>query len=163
MMASCTRLAAFSLARILETCALTVASLMYSRVAMSALDLPRATSAATSRSRSVSVRSACCAAARRGAGASAPNCSMSVRVTAGESMASPAATSRIAWMMSAGGVSFSRNPLAPARSAPNTYSSRWKVVSTITFGGVSNEAIRSVAVIPFTSGMRTSMSTTSGW
>ena len=36
--------------------------------------------------------------------------------------------------MSAGGVSLSKKPLAPARDAPKTYSSRWKVVSTITFG-----------------------------
>jgi hypothetical protein len=40
-------------------------------------------------------------------------------VTAGDSIASPAATSLIAWMISVGGVSFSRKPLAPARSAPN--------------------------------------------
>ena len=77
-------------------------------------------------------------------------------------MASPAATSRTARKMSAGGVSFSRNPLAPARSAPNTYSSRWKVVSTITCGGSGSAAIRPVAVIPSTPGIRTSISTTSG-
>jgi hypothetical protein len=49
-------------------------------------------------------------------------------------------------MMSAGGVSFSRKPLAPARSAPNTYSSSPNVVSTITFGGAGRTTIRPVGV-----------------
>src|SRR5690349_8970419 len=54
VMATCTRLAAFSLVRMRDTWALTVASLMYRRAAMSALDWPRPTAAATWRSRSVS-------------------------------------------------------------------------------------------------------------
>jgi hypothetical protein len=57
---------------------------------------------------------------------------------------------------------FEQESAGPARSAPNTYSSRWKVVSTMTFGGSGSAQIRSVAAIPSTPGMRTSISTTSG-
>ena len=41
-------------------------------------------------------------------------------MTDGESIASPAATRRTAWMISGGAVSFNRNPSAPARSAYST-------------------------------------------
>ncbi len=58
-----------------------------------------------------------------------------MRVTDGEMMASPAATTRTALMISAGGVSLTTNPLAPARSAATTCSSAWNVVSTMTCGG----------------------------
>ena len=60
--------------------------------------------------------------------AAATNCSISRRVTFGASSASPSATTRTAASSSSGSVSFSRNPLAPARSASNTYSSRSNVV-----------------------------------
>jgi hypothetical protein len=66
----------------------------------------------------------------------------SVRVTDGEMIASPEATTRTALMISAGGVSFTRNPLAPARSALITCSSAWNVVSTITCGGGRDGAMR---------------------
>ena len=62
--------------------------------------------------------------------------SISCRVTAGDSIASPAATSRTASTISAGGVSLSRKPPAPARSARSTWSSASNVVSTITCGRV---------------------------
>ena len=52
------------------------------------------------------------------------------------------ATTRTALMISAGGVSLTRNPLAPARSALTTCSSAWKVVSTITCGGAGGGARR---------------------
>ena len=42
---------------------------------------------------------------------------MSRRVTLGDSRASPLATTRTAWMRSAGSVSLTRKPLAPARMA----------------------------------------------
>ena len=42
----------------------------------------------------------------------------------GESSASPCATTSMAWSRSAGSVSLRRKPLAPARSASKTYSSR---------------------------------------
>jgi len=42
------------------------------------------------------------------------------RVTAGDNIASPAATTLTACTNSRGGVSFSRNPLAPACSASTT-------------------------------------------
>ncbi len=42
---------------------------------------------------------------------------MSRRVTLGDSRASPLATTRTAWMRSAGSVSLTRKPLAPARIA----------------------------------------------
>ena len=129
-----TRLPASSLASSRETCALTVATLMYSSAAMSAFDLPWPIAIATSRSRSVSRSSSSRARARRAASPSSATCSISRRVTVGDSIASPAATSRIARMISGGGVSFSRNPAAPARSARSTWSSASKVVSTITCG-----------------------------
>jgi hypothetical protein len=69
-------------------------------------------------------------------------------VTDGESIASPEATRRIAAMISAGGVSFSRNPPAPARSALITCSSAWNVVSTITCGGASSRRSAAVAAMP---------------
>ena len=65
-----------------------------------------------------------------------------MRVTDGESIASPAATRRTALTISAGGVSLSRNPSAPARSALITCSSAWNVVSTITCGGCVEPAQR---------------------
>src|SRR6185437_16304839 len=61
-------------------------------------------------------------------------------VTEGASSASPAVTTRMPAMMSAGGASLSRNPLAPAESAPTTYSSRSNVVSTITLGPAADPA-----------------------
>ncbi len=64
--------------------------------------------------------------------------------------------------MSAGGVSFSRNPLAPERSARRTYSSASNVVSTMISGGAPRAASASVAASPSTLGIRMSMSTTSG-
>src|SRR3954471_17433659 len=48
---------------------------------------------------------------------------------------SPAATTRTAAMRSSGSTSLSRNPLAPARSASQTYSLTSKVVSTRTATG----------------------------
>ena len=60
------------------------------------------------------------------------------------------------------GVSLRRNPLAPARSAPRTRSSASKVVSTMIAGGAGRAMICAVAVSPSTTGIRMSMSTTSG-
>jgi len=86
------------------------------------------------------------------------------RVTDGDSSASPAATSRIARSSSAGLVSLMRNPLAPWRSASNTYSSSSNVVSTTTRvpSSSGSAAIRRVASMPSMPGIRTSISTTSG-
>ena len=53
----------------------------------------------------------------------------------GASRASPAATTRTAATRSSRGRSLSRNPLAPARRASNTYSSRSKVVRISTRTG----------------------------
>jgi len=83
-------------------------------------------------------------------------------VTLGETTASPAATLRIAETKSSGGVSLSRNPLAPARIAPTTCSSRSKVVITSTREPASDEVISAVAATPSRPGIRTSMRTTSG-
>ena len=88
---------------------------------------------------------------------------MSLRVTRGASSASPPATTRTAWIRSAGSESFTRNPLAPPRIAWYTYSSDSNVVSMITFTPArsSSAAIRRVASSPSTPGIRMSMSTTS--
>ena len=67
-------------------------------------------------------------------------------------------------MKSTGSVSFTRNPLAPARIARATYSSSSKVV-TMTMcvpASAGFSTICSVAHSPSPSGMRMSMSTTSG-
>ncbi len=86
------------------------------------------------------------------------------RVTAGSSSASPRATTDTACSRSVGSVSFSTNPLAPARNAATTYSSAPKVVSTKTrTDEVSGlEVMCRVASIPSMPGIRMSMSTTSG-
>ena len=70
----------------------------------------------------------------------------------------------MAFSSSVGWVSFSRNPLAPARRAWKTYSSRSNVVRTSTRVAAvrSSAAMRRVASMPSTPGMRMSMSTTSG-
>src|SRR5690606_35385884 len=67
----------------------------------------------------------------------------------------------IAASISSGGASLSRKPLAPARIAASTYSSRSKVVRTITRGSSPAAVRRSVAPIPSMRGMRMSMRTTS--
>jgi hypothetical protein len=129
--------------------------------AISVLLPPRASSTRTSRSRTVSE------ASRDGAGmvcgGRCANASIRRRVTVGASMALPAAAARTAAMRSARGESLSRNPLAPARSASYTYSSRSKVVSMTTLGVCGPLVSSRVASSPSMPGMRMSMSTTSGW
>ena len=157
-----TRLAAATLTSSRDTWALTVASLMNRAVPISALDRPRPTSASTSDSRSVRPASRSRAACRRSGWSSAVKWEISRRVTVGDSIDAPEATTRTAWTSSRGGVSFSRNPAAPAWRAPNTWSSRSKVVSTMTEGAGSRARMAAVAAIPSSRGMRTSISTTSG-
>ena len=79
---------------------------------------------------------------------------MSRRVTLGESSASPAATARTARSSSVGSVSFTRNPLAPLRSASNTYSSSSNVVriTTRTASSAGSAPMRRVAVEPVDAG-----------
>jgi len=148
------------LARTLPTCVLTVASLTYSAAAISVLLPPRATSTSTSRSRAVSE------ARRAGEGAVSgglrANASMRRRVTDGASKALPAAAARTAAIRSPRGESLSRKPLAPARSASYTYSSRSKVVRITTFGAGEPRVSRRVASSPSMPGIRMSISTTSG-
>ena len=78
--------------------------------------------------------------------------------------ASPAATTLTAFSSSIGSVSFSRKPLAPARSASWTYSSRSNVVRMTTRVALSDSSpvIRRVASNPSMTGIRTSISITSG-
>ena len=70
----------------------------------------------------------------------------------------------IAAIRSAGWVLLSRKPLAPARSAEYTYSSRSKVVriSTRVPAAPSGPVICRVASMPSMTGIRTSIRTTSG-
>jgi hypothetical protein len=147
------------LSRTRPTWVFTVVSPTNRAAAISALVSPRAIASSTSRSRAVSASSAPGRGALR-AGALA-NSSIRRRVTEGDSSASPPATTRMAATSSSGGVSFSRNPLAPPRRASNTYSSRSNVVRISTLA-VPSRVIRRVASIPSTRGMRMSMSTTSG-
>ncbi len=88
-------------------------------------------------------------------------CSSRRFVVLGETTASPECTCRIADSRSAGGVFFSKKPAAPALIAAKAYSSRSKVVSTITFGASGNDCNRRVASTPSRRGIRTSISTTS--
>ena len=71
-------------------------------------------------------------AAPAGSLARLANSSIRRRVTPGDSSASPATTARTARSSSAGSVSLTRKPLAPARIASNTYSSRSNVVRITT-------------------------------
>jgi hypothetical protein len=144
------------------TWVLTVVSLTTRCSAISALDMPRASRPRTSSSRAVRVSRA---AGRAAAGSGRLEAKRSSRrlVTEGARRASPAATTLMASTRSSGGTSLSRKPLAPARSADSTYSSRSKVVriSTRTGSWTPSPASRRVASIPSMPGMRTSIRTTS--
>src|SRR5580700_6354872 len=100
---------------------LAVSGLMNRAAPISSLLMPAATRASTSRSRSVSTDST--EASTGWAGPRLAMLEISVRVTLGDSRASPRATTRMALMRSSGSVSLTRKPLAPARIASKTYSS----------------------------------------
>jgi hypothetical protein len=147
------------------TCVFTVSGLRCSTSAISALLRPRATRVSTSRSRADSSPS-CSAMASPVAGAASGSRRARAMIRAvgpGESSASPAATVRIPSSSSAGRVSLTRKPLAPARSAAMTWSSVSYVVSTRTLTPARSlsAAISRVASIPSRSGMRISMTITS--
>jgi SpoVK/Ycf46/Vps4 family AAA+-type ATPase len=112
---TCARSRSPSLVRTLDTCDLTVAAPMRSSSHISALLDPRAIATTTSRSRSVRRPS------RLDTDALAPRRwakrPMRRRVMDGASSAPPPATVRTAATSSAGGMSLSTKPLAPARNA----------------------------------------------
>ena len=84
-------------------------------------------------------------------------------MTEGARSASPAATIRMASTKPLGGTSLSRNPLAPARSAWTTFSSASNVVRTRTVASARGRPrIRRVASTPSMTGIRMSITTTSG-
>ncbi len=101
-----------------------------------------------------------------GSGAAGPsaNAPSTRRVTPGDSKASPRATARTPCRSTSGSVSLTRKPLAPTRSASNTYSSTSNVVriTILVRSSCSSCTIRRVASSPSMPGMRMSMSTTSG-
>src|SRR5215475_15713382 len=108
-----TRSRAFSLASRWLTWVLVVAALIESLSAISVLDRPVAMSASTSRSRVVMAAMAVGAwVAGAGGAGRRTNSATSRRVTLGASSASPAATTLIAAIRSAGWVLLSRKPLA---------------------------------------------------
>src|SRR3954447_850243 len=119
-----TRLAIPSLTRMCETWALTVARLMYSSPAISALDLPRPTATATSRLRSLRLVSLAVAVLARSSGELSGGAAtirrISCEVTLGDSIGSPAATFSIAATIIGGDVSLRMNPVAPCASARTT-------------------------------------------
>ena len=82
----------------------------------------------------------------------------------GEISESPRVAARIASPSSSGPASLSRKPVAPARNAPWTYSSRSKVVMTTTAIGSSTPGPAScrVASTPSRTGIRMSIRQTSG-
>src|SRR5436190_7537758 len=124
-----TRLFTSSLSSRRETWALTVGTERCRAAAISALAWPRPTARATSRSRGLSVASRSRAwSALAPASESPATIEISLRVTVGESIPSPAWASSIARTISAGGVSLRRKPAAPACSARRTSSSASKVV-----------------------------------
>src|SRR5487761_493705 len=159
-MASWVRSRAPSLVRMRLTCVLAVGSVTCNVVASSTLDRPRATSASTSRSRSVS--SSRPQGVPAATGVRSAKCAMSRRVTLGASSASPPATVRMPLSSSSTGRLLSAKPLAPARSASKTYSSRSNVVRISTRDPVRSRAIRLVASIPSITGIRTAITMTSG-
>jgi len=136
----------------------TVAGLNESSRAICSLVRPVVTQATISRSRSVSVSMP----------VTTPpgwlNSDTTRRVTDGDSNASPAATTRIARTRSAGAVSLSTKPAAPACRASNTYRSISKVVTTITRRPArsGSAAIARNVARPSMPGIRTSRSSTSG-
>jgi hypothetical protein len=144
----------------LATWVLTVASPSPSWAAISALDRPWATARRTSVSLGVSWSRTW---RDSGVGLAGRCPVISRRVTAASSRTSPAATERTAAMSERRGASLSRKPLAPARSALRTASSTSKVVSTRTWQCGTAARTRRVASMPSSRGIRTSMSTTSGW
>ena len=86
---------------------------------------------------------------RRGSGSASAKRSSSRRVTVGASSASPRGDRRGRRRPApAGRTSLSRKPLAPARSASKTYSSRSKVVRTMTRAALPAATIRRVASMP---------------
>ena len=129
---------------------------------MSRFERPRASRPSTSSSRGVSWASAR-STGRVDGSARRTNASITRRVTPGASSESPAATTRIAAASSSAGASLSRKPEAPARSASKTYSSRSKVVSTSTLVGTPASTSWRVAARPSSTGIRMSISVTSGW
>src|SRR5690554_1465043 len=142
----------------------TVASLRYSPVAISALLRPRAANRKMSRSRAVRLLNASGSA---GLVALPSKCSNSSRVADAAMTALPAWTVRMAASRNSGSASFSTNPLAPPRMARVAASSRSNVVRTMMRGTLpprSSAAARMARVdsIPTITGMRMSMSTTSG-
>ena len=81
----------------------------------------------------------------------------------GATTASPLATTRTALISSAGATSLSRKAEAPAWSPANAYSSRSKVVRMMILArGTGRLVMARVASIPSSTGIRTSISTTSG-
>ena len=102
-----------------------------------------------------------------GSGSVSVGCSMRViklRVAEGDNNASPCATARTARASSSGSDPLPINPLAPARSAATIFVSFSNVVriNTRVAAKSGSPQIFSVAAIPSSSGMRISMSTTSG-
>ena len=159
--ATSTRLRVPSLAMRLPMWVFTVLRLMCSSAAISALVRPRAMVSSTCSSRSVSGSRGWAGGA---AGPVPANVDSSRRVMLGEMSESPRVAARIASPSSSGPASFSRKPVAPANSAPCTYSSRSKVVITTTATGSSTPgpASRRVASTPSRTGIRMSIRHTSG-
>ena len=116
------------------TCVFTVASLTKSRAPISRFEQPRHEQA-----EAPPAPAGTASASRQPQPGPAPGYrakrSTTARVTAGSSRPSPRAIVCTAAISSSGTASLRRKPLAPARSAPKTYSSRSNVVSTRTRGG----------------------------
>src|SRR4029453_15665437 len=125
-MATSTRFRAPSFRMRLARWALTVLGVMYSSLAISLLVRPWATGTRSSSSRAVSGSIGCLG----GEVCAWANAASSRTVTLGAISASPSAAAWMAWVSRAGPASLSRNPRAPALSAPWPYSSRSKVVMT---------------------------------
>ncbi len=161
-----TRLSTSSLLNRLLVWALTVATVMPRRSAVSRLPSPSAMARAVSSSRRVRADSRFRAAARTAPRTTGPPAAvaaaMSRAVACGDRAGSPFATVRTASMIRSGGVCFRTKPSAPARSASRTSASESKAVRTMTRGGWFSARSSRVQLTPSRPGIRTSMSTTSG-
>src|SRR5712692_4279571 len=155
-MAACVRSETLSFSRIAATWLLTVSGESTSLSAISRLERPSATSERISRSRLVRFRAA--------DGVAAPGfISDSIPLSIWDSMnAPPVATWRIASIRSSFETSLRRYPAAPARTASRRYAGLSCIVTMITAVRERSSLMRRVASRPSMSGMRTSMSTTSG-
>ncbi|SDD01443.1 hypothetical protein SAMN05216270_101386 [Glycomyces harbinensis] len=147
-------------ARTASKCVFTVDTDTNNDPAISAFVRPRATNSTTSNSRSVKISTAFTPA-----DTGSLNRSNNRTVTDGDTNDSPLAAARTASTSNVGPESFNKNPVAPERNAPYTYSSVSNVVTTTIRGPEPFPPASSIRVAsrPSSLGIRISNKHTSGF